>query len=146
MSSPTPDQWQKESNGYIYLAYILAGRQLRDLGHRDRIPPRDAVLDFCRAAMDLCYTPLVDARSLDPVPLDYQLLEKYDPLVRHKRQLDALSHDTRSEAFVSDHQRNEWVWTDEAMSPGRTTDTSDSNPPRADVAAAVGARRGAARV
>lgn len=91
--------------------------------------------------MDLCHTPLVDARPLHPATLDDQLLGEYDPLVRHQQQLNG--SDRISATFGFDHSSKQWTLDDEAVPPGLSSGSSDSSPPRL---ASASARRTAARI
>lgn len=106
------------------MAYLCAGRALHAVGQDKRMPSLGLVSPFCRAAMDLCAAPLVDAEPLVPVPMEEdslgEVLGEYDPLLRHKAELD-VSEAAYAETFTLDPATGYWVLDHDAAGHGRNS-------------------------
>lgn len=87
------------------------------------------MLDFCRAAMDACYTPIVDAEPVDPVPLNDKLLGEYDPLVRHRARHD-LPCESVAGTFGFDPDTGGWVLQDKEDEEGAGLLSATTPPPQ----------------
>lgn len=129
---PTPSEWQDQTNGLMAVAYLSAGRALRDAGQLARVPPERAVLDFCRTAMDVCAVPFIDNGPRKPSPFTHDtlatVLGAYDPLVRHAALL-AASGSTDTASFVYQPDTGVWVLDDDVV-PALSSDKSQDSSPR----------------
>jgi hypothetical protein len=79
--------------------------------------------------MDACYTPIVDAEPLDPVPLNDKLLGEYDPLVRHKARHD-LPCESVAGTFEFDPGTGGWVLQDKENEEGAGLLSATTPPPQ----------------
>jgi hypothetical protein len=107
------------------VAYLCAGRALHAVGQDKRMPSLGLVSPFCRAAMDLCAAPLVDAEPLvPPAPLEEdslgEVLGEYDPLLLHKAELE-VSEEAYAETFAFDPATGYWVLDHNAADHGRNS-------------------------
>lgn len=137
--SQHPREWRTETNEYLTISFLLAVLALQGAGQHSRVPLRSRVLAFCRAALDLCAEPVVDAGPSHLLLLDDdhkppppasrgdrigRLLAQYDPAVRHAAFLaKPMPRDTA--AFVHDPQRREYVISEHPDLPDLTHGVSD---------------------
>lgn len=107
------------------MAFVYAVTALDQFDQRHRLPPRSRVLAFCRAALDVCAAPLIDAGPRTPALIDMvpppdavkgdrigRLLAQYDPAVRHAADL-AQPLQGAAAVFVYDPLRGAYVLEEE---------------------------------